>query len=52
MNKKDINIDGFRHILYQHQSISNDQMQQKSEDFYDWMDQRRSIREFSDENDE
>lgn len=50
MNKKDINIDGFRHILYQHHSLSKDQMQQKSEDFYDWMNQRRSIREFSDKN--
>ena len=50
MNKKDLNIDGFRHILYQHSPLSKDQMQQKSTDFYKWMDQRRSIREFSDKN--
>ena len=50
MNKKDINVDGFRHVLYEHTSVSEDEIKQKSEDFYQWMDQRRSIREFSDKN--
>lgn len=48
MSKKDINVDGFRHVLYQHDSLSIDQMEQKSEEFYQWIDKRRSIRDFSD----
>lgn len=48
MSKNDIHVDGFRHILYQHDPFSKEQMEQKSEEFYQWMDKRRSIREFSD----
>lgn len=48
MNKKEIHIDGFRHILHAHQSVSPEEMIQKSDAFYQWLNQRRSIREFSD----
>ncbi len=50
MNKKEIDIHGFRHTLYQHQTVSKDDMIAKSEAFYQWLNQRRSIREFSDQN--
>lgn len=48
MSKKEIEIHGFRHILHEHQSFSKAEMITKSESFYQWLDQRRSIREFSD----
>ena len=47
MNKKEINIHGFRHILHEHQNISKDDMIEKSDSFYQWLNKRRSIREFS-----
>lgn len=47
MNKKEININGFRHILHEHETISPDDMIKKSDAFYQWLNQRRSIREFS-----
>jgi iodotyrosine deiodinase len=49
MAKKEININGFRHILYQHQPLSENAILQKSQDFYRFLDSRRSIREFSDQ---
>lgn len=48
MDKKEINIHGFRHILHEHQSISKEDMIEKSNAFYQWLNERRSIREFSD----
>ena len=48
MNKKEIDIKGFRHILYEHQTVSEENMIVKSEAFYHELNQRRSIREFSD----
>ena len=49
MDKKEINIHGFRHILHEHQSISKEDMIEKSNAFYQWLNERRSIREFSDQ---
>jgi len=48
MNKKEINIDGFRHILHEHQTVSQEDMIKKSGLFHQWLNERRSIREFSD----
>ncbi len=48
MNKKEINIHGFRHILHEPENISKDDMIKKSDAFYQWLNKRRSIREFSD----
>lgn len=48
MDKKEINIHGFRHILHEHQSVSKEDMVEKSNAFYQWLNERRSIREFSD----
>lgn len=46
--KNSIIINGFQHNLHKHQSFSTEEMIQNSKDFYAWIDQRRSIREFSD----
>ncbi len=43
-----ININGFEHILLQHETFDHKEMVKKSESFYQWMDMRRSVREFSD----
>lgn len=48
-HKKEKSINGFNHLLHEHESFSKDVMIKKSEDFYNWMDGRRSIREFSDQ---
>jgi nitroreductase len=46
--KKSIEIDGFKHIAYKTEQFSEKKMLAKSEAFFDWMDKRRSVREFSD----
>jgi nitroreductase len=42
-------IKGFDHIIHEHQSFSKETMIKKSEEFYQWIDKRRSVREFSDQ---
>ena len=34
MNKKEINIDGFRHVLHEHQTVAPEEMIEKSDSFY------------------
>lgn len=41
-------ISGYKHIAYQYDTPSQEEMVQKSESFYQWLDQRRSVRDFSD----
>ncbi len=41
-------IDGFEYIRYSKPHYSDDEMQQRTTDFYEWMDGRRSVRDFSD----
>lgn len=41
-------INGFRHIRHEHESYSIEEMIERSEEFYQYLDQRRSVREFSD----
>ncbi len=48
-HKKEKSINGFNHLLHEQESFSKDVMIKKSEDFYHWIDSRRSIREFSDQ---
>jgi len=48
MDKKEpIFIEGYKHIAYQQESFSEKDMLVKSQNFYDFMDKRRSVREFS-----
>lgn len=46
--KKQKRIGGFNHTLYEQASFPMDQMVKRAEEFYQWIDKRRSIREFSD----
>ena len=48
-NKKegDKMINGFRHIQLDHHSYSPEKMIQESTEFYEWLNKRRSVREFS-----
>lgn len=46
MGKK--NIDGYPYISYSKPTYTNNEMLTKSAEFYEWMDTRRSVREFSD----
>ncbi|MDA3885419.1 MAG: nitroreductase family protein [Candidatus Delongbacteria bacterium] len=41
-------INGYKHILYEPEELTESEMIQESGAFYEFMDQRRSIREFSD----
>ncbi len=48
-DKKHIFISGFKHIAYKQESISDKEMIEKSKAFLQFMDKRRSVREFSDQ---
>ena len=41
-------IRGYKHIPYYSDSYSDEEMIKRSKSFYKWLDQRRSVREFSD----
>lgn len=49
MEKKEKIIKGFKHIELTHKSYSQKEMLAESASFYQWIDQRRSVREFSEE---
>lgn len=40
-------INGFKHILYQSKLITEEESRSKSEQFYEWLNTRRSVREYS-----
>ncbi len=42
-------IDGFPYVQYQKETFEDLEMERRSSNFYNWMDQRRTIREFSEE---
>jgi len=41
-------VKGFKHVRYKGESFDTATMQEKSRQFYDWLDTRRSVREYSD----
>ncbi len=41
-------IKGYKHIAYQPDHIPEDELVKKSQSFYNWLDKRRSVRDFSD----
>lgn len=47
MNKTKV-IEGYPFIEYRHQGYSESEMLHRSKDFYTWMDERRTVRDFSD----
>lgn len=48
--EKSKTIGGHTHILYDHKKVDAKELTQRSLDFYNFMDKRRSVRTFSDEN--
>jgi nitroreductase len=48
MNNATKLIDGFEFVEYHHPGYSEKEMLYRSHDFYKWMDQRRTVRDFSD----
>jgi nitroreductase len=40
-------INGYKHVLYQREAISLEKSRIKSAQFYEWLDTRRSVREYS-----
>ena len=43
-----IEINGFKHISYHIDTYSKEKLISKSESFYKWLDERRSVRDYSD----
>ena len=41
-------INGFEHIAYEHATYPEEEMLRRSRSYYDWLNKRRSVREFSD----
>lgn len=41
-------IEGHKHIRYRHETYSAEEMISRSTDFFNWIDKRRSVRNFSD----
>lgn len=48
MDKKIKTIDGYEFIEYHHESYSEKETVKRSQSFYQWMDERRTVRNFSD----
>lgn len=48
IEKKEVYVNGFRHIRLDHESFSAPEMIRRSHSFHAWLDKRRSVREFSD----
>ncbi|WP_109301446.1 nitroreductase family protein [Aquimarina sp. AU474] len=47
-NKEKIVVNGFEHIGYEPETYTEEEMISRSASFYNWLDKRRSVREFSD----
>ena len=45
--KKEIEINGFKHVLHKQETYSQEEMISKSADFYNKLNSRRSVREYS-----
>jgi nitroreductase len=48
MKKETIKINGYTHNSYTHKTYPEKEMLQRSTAYYEWLDKRRSVREFSD----
>jgi nitroreductase len=48
MKKDSIQINGYTHTSYTHETYSESEILQRSNSYYNWLDKRRSVREFSD----
>lgn len=50
MSSKEEYINGYKHIGYQSEKFSEATMLERSEEYYKWLDKRRSVRHFSNKN--
>ncbi len=41
-------VDGFKHIRYKHETYTEKEMVLRSENYFEWLNKRRSVRHFSD----
>ena len=41
-------VEGHKHIRYKHETFTEDEMIKRSKEYYEWLDKRRSVRDFSD----
>ncbi|MFZ1809037.1 MAG: nitroreductase family protein [Cyclobacteriaceae bacterium] len=48
MDEKVKTIDGYEFIEYRHESYTEEETVKRSQSFYQWMDERRTVRDFSD----
>lgn len=48
MSKDTIDIKGFEHVRYEREIYPIEEVEQKSKEFYSWIDGRRTVREISD----
>jgi len=48
MDKKVKTIDGYEFVQYHHESYTEEETINRSQSFYKWMDERRTVRDFSD----
>lgn len=46
--RKHININGYKHVQYKEERFPEPVTVKRSNDYYEWLDSRRSVREFSD----
>ena len=48
MNSEDfILVEGYKHIRYTHETYSEDEMLNRSKNYFEWLNKRRSVRHFS-----
>lgn len=45
--KKSIDVNGFKHVLHEHESFSESEMLARSKAYFKWLDTRRSVREYA-----
>jgi nitroreductase len=48
MPKDHVLVNGFKHVLYESEILTQDESIKRSKDFHDWLDTRRSVRDYSD----
>lgn len=48
MHKDHVLVNGFKHVLYESEILTQDESIKRSKDFHDWLDTRRSVRDYSD----
>ncbi len=48
MAQESIEIQGFQHVRYERETYPIEEVEKRSEEFYQWLDSRRTVREISD----